>query len=151
MTQPLLVLQPLNLVRPLFILEGRDSALVVGSEALVIVVRRTIPLEVSDGYDRPVDWELLVVHPKTVTVGIGVGEQTGLQDRICRWLDTGNKMRRRESRLLDLSEVVLGVLVENNLPKRTKGELSVRPDLGEVKDVVAEFFSLFWSHSLLRV
>ena len=41
-------------------------------------------------------------------------------------------MRGRESRLLDLSKVILGIFIENNLPKLAEGEVLVRPDLSEV-------------------
>ena len=130
MTQPLLMPQPLCLIRPLLVLKRRDRARVVGSEPLVVIIRRTIPVEVGDRNDRLVDRELLVIHPETMAMSIRVGEQTGLQDRICRWLDTGNKMRGRESSLLDLGEVVLGVLIENDLSKFAEGEIFVGPDLG---------------------
>lgn len=130
MTQPLLMLEPLSLVWPRLVLKGRDRARVVGSEPLVVVIPRATPLEVGDRNDRLVDRELLVIHTETMAVSIRVGEQTGLQDRICRWLDTGNKVRGRESSLLNLSEVVLGVLVKNNLPKLAEGEVLMGPDLG---------------------
>ena len=74
MTQPLLVLHPLGLVWPLLVLKGRDRAWVVGSEPLVVVVRRTVPLEVGDGNGRLVDWELLVIYTETMAMGVGVGE-----------------------------------------------------------------------------
>ena len=125
MAQPLLVFQPLRLVWPLRVLKGRDRARVVGSEALVVVIRRTVPLEVCDRNDRLIDRELLVIHTETMAVSVGVGEQAGLQNRVCRWLDTGNRVRRRESSLLDLSEVVFGVLVKNDLSKLAEGEILV--------------------------
>lgn len=126
------MLQPLGLVGPLLVLKGRDRARVVGSEPLVVVVHRAIPLEVGNGDDRLVDWELLVICTETMALGVWIGEQTGLQDRVCRWFDTGNKVRGRESRLFNLSEIVLGILIEDNLPKLTEGEVLMRPDFGEV-------------------
>ena len=87
------MLQPLCLVRPLLVLERRDRARVVGPEPLVVIIRRTVPMEVCDRNDRLVDRELLVIHPKTMAVSIRVGEQAGLQDRICGWLDTGDEVR----------------------------------------------------------
>lgn len=38
-------------------------------------------------------------------------------------LDSGNEVRRRESDLLDLGEVVLGVLVQGKLSDRAEREL----------------------------
>lgn len=150
MAQPLFVLQPFRLVWPLLVPKGANRAWVMGSETLVIIICRSVSLKVGDGDYRLVDRELLVVHAKTMTLGIGVGEQTSLKDRICRWLDSGDKMGGRESNLFNLSEVVLGVLVEHEFPKLAEREVLLRPDLGEVKDIVTEFLCLFWSHSLLR-
>lgn len=59
-------------------------------------------------------------------------------------------MRRREGRLLDLCEVVLGVFVEDEFSKLAEREVLLGPDLGQVKDVVTEFLSLLRRHSLLR-
>jgi len=42
---------------------------------------------------------LLVVDTKTVAMGIRVGEEPRLEDGICRGLDVGDEMRRRESGL----------------------------------------------------
>ena len=81
-TKPLLMLHPFSLVRPLLILKRIDRARVVWSRTLIVVARRAVPLEVGDGNNRLVDWELLVVHTEAMTVGIGVREQTGLQDRV---------------------------------------------------------------------
>ena len=149
-TQPLLVLEHLCLVRARLILKRRDRARVVGSEPLVVVIRRTISMEIGDRNDGFVDRELLVIHAETVAVSVRVREQTGLQDWIRRRLDTRNKVRRREGRLLDLCEVILGVLVEDKLSELAEREVLVGPDLGQVKDVVTEFLSLLRRHSLLR-
>ena len=104
--------------------------MIIGSETLVVIISRSIPLKVGDGDYGFVDWELLVIYAKSVTLGIGVGEQTGLQDRICRWLDTRNKMGGRESSLFNLSKVVLGILVENDSSEWTERKFMVWPDLG---------------------
>ena len=79
--------------------QGVNATLVVGAAALGNVGSGTIPLEVVDRGDRRVDGELLIVNTKTVAVGIRVGEEPGLEDRICRRLDVGDEMRRRESSL----------------------------------------------------
>ena len=76
-------------------------------------------------------------------MGVGVREQTGLEDGIRRGLDAGHEVRGRERGLLDLGEVVLHVLVEDELADRAERELVVRPDLGQVQDVVAELLGLW--------
>lgn len=84
---------------PSSILQRLDAALVVGTATLRNEGSRTIALEVVDGDDRCVDRELLVVDTETVAVGIRVGEETGLKNRIGRWLDVWDKVRRRECSL----------------------------------------------------
>jgi hypothetical protein len=79
--------------------QGVNAALVVGAAALGNVGSGTIPLEVVDRDDRRVDGELLIVDTKTVAMGVGVREEPGLEDGICRGLDVGDEMRRRESGL----------------------------------------------------
>jgi len=125
-----------------------DAALVVGTAPLGDECGRAIALEVVNGHDGCVDWELLVVDSETMAVGIRVREETRLEDGVGRWLDVWNEVRRRESSLFDLCEVVLRVLVENQSTDGAEWELGVWPDLGEIKDIVAEFLSLFRSHSL---
>ena len=85
-----------------------------------------------------------------VPVSVRVGEETGLKDGVGRGLDTGHKVGWRERGLLDLSEVVVGVLVESDLADGAKRELRVRPDLGQVQDVVPELLGLLGGHGLLQ-
>jgi hypothetical protein len=54
-----------------------------------------------------------------------------------------------ETNLFNLGEIVLGVLVEYELPNRAKRVFSMRPDFGKVEDVVAEILSLLRGHGLL--
>jgi hypothetical protein len=125
-----------------------DAALVVGAAALRNECARSIALEVVDRDDRLVDWELLVVGAETVTVSIRVREETRLEDGIRRRLDEWDKVGGREGSLLNLGEVILRVLIQDELSNRTKGELCVRPDLGEIEDVPAEVLGLLWGHRL---
>ena len=67
------------LIRLLLVREGNKTALVVGTPALVLESHKSIALEVSNGDKRLVDWELLIVGTDTVTVGVRVREETGLQ------------------------------------------------------------------------
>lgn len=85
----------LTLERTLFgsICKGLNTALVVGSAPLRMEGHRTITLEVGNFGDGCVDWQLLVVHAETMTMGVWVREQTGLKDRIGRRLDVWNEVR----------------------------------------------------------
>lgn len=89
----------INMTRPARICERTDRALVVGPVALVNKGHSTIALEVVDGDDGSVDGKLLVVDAETVTVGIGVGEETRLKDRVGGGFDVGNEVGRREGGL----------------------------------------------------
>jgi hypothetical protein len=77
-----------------------DGALVVGPVALVDERHRSIALEVGDGNDRSVDGELLVVGTETVAVGVGVGEETGLEDGVGGRLDIGDHVGGRKGGLM---------------------------------------------------
>lgn len=66
------MLEQLGFVRARLILKRRDRARVVGSEPLVVKIRRTISVEVCGGNDGPVDRELLVIHAKTVALSVRV-------------------------------------------------------------------------------
>ena len=82
---------------------------VVWSSPLVEESHRTVSLEVSHLVrdNRLVDGELLVVNTDSVSVSIGVGEESGLENRVGRWFDTWNHVRWVESGLFDFGKVVL--------------------------------------------
>lgn len=130
------------------IIQGVDTARVVGAVALGDERCCAIALEVVNRVYGCIDRELLIVDSKTVAVGVWIREETGLEDRVGGWLDVRDKMGRRESDLLDLCKVILRVLVENELADGAQWEFRMRPDLGEIQDIVAEFLSLFGSHGL---
>jgi len=146
MAQPPLVLNVL--ITLLLVSQRSDAALVVGSRALADESAPSVPLEIGNRNHRRINRQLLVIHTKTMTVCIRVREQTRLEHRVCGRLDTRNGMRRRESSLFDLREVILRILVENEFPDRLEWIIFVRPDLGQIEDVVAEFLCLVGSHGL---
>ena len=80
--------------------ERLDGALVVGTVALRNKGSRAVTLEVGNGGRGCVDRKLLVVNTKTVAMSVRVREQARLQDRICRGLNVGNHMGRREGSLV---------------------------------------------------
>ena len=131
------------------VLVGTEGGWVVGVGAVVAVhVHVAVTLPGGEGPHGTVDGDLFVVAAKTVAVGVGVGEETGLQHGIGGGLDTRDHVRWRESRLLDLGEVVLGVLVEGELAETTQGHLGLGPDLGQIEDVPAELLSLLRAQGL---
>lgn len=88
-----------------------DTGQVVGSSTLVEDGHLTISLEVAHLVrdDRLVDGKLLVVGSDSVSVSIGVREESRLKDRVGGRLDTGDHVRWVESDLFDLGKVVLPV------------------------------------------
>ena len=72
--------------------EGLNRALVVRPVTLRDEGGRSVALEVGNGVEWCVDWQLLVVRAKTVAVCVGVREETRLQDGICGRLDVGDEV-----------------------------------------------------------
>lgn len=129
--------------------EGSEAGRVVRVRAIVAVhIHRAVTLEGVERLQRAVDGDLLVVDTQAVAVGVWVREETRLQDRVGRRLDTRDHVRGRERHLLDLSEVVLRVLVQSDLAKAAQRHLSLRPDLGQVEDVPAELLRLLRAENL---
>lgn len=126
-----------------------NRALIVGPAALVDVRLRAVSLEVSNRSHRSVNRKLLVVGAETMTVGVRIREETGLQNGICGRLDVRNEVRGREGSLLDFREVVLRVLVENEFPDRSKREFGMGPHFRQVENIVSEVLSLLRCHGLL--
>lgn len=87
----------------LLVSEGLNRRDVVGTRSLVVAEsHEPISLEVGDGVDGSVDRKLSVVGAETVAMRVGVREETGLEDRISRGLDTFDEVGRGEGDLLDL-------------------------------------------------
>jgi hypothetical protein len=150
------------------IIQWFDAALVVREAALRDVGSRSITLEVDDRNNRSIDRQLLIVGTKTMAVSIRVREKTGLEDWVGRRFNVRNEMGRRKSSLLwknqiclltdkkgayllNLSEVVLWVFIENKLPDRAERIIPVGPDFCKIKNVVTEFLSLLRRHGLLTI
>lgn len=96
-----------------------------------------------DGHNRTVDGQLLKVRSSvTVDLRVEVREQTALQQRVLREVNTTNNMTRLEHDLLNLSEVVDRVGIELQHTERLqRGEL-LGDDLGRVEDIKVEARSL---------
>lgn len=128
---------------------GSAGSGVVGESTKVTVDSgRTITLEGVESVVGAVDRDLLVVDTESVSLGIGVREETSLEDRVGRGLDTRDEVGRRESSLLNLSEVVLGVLVKSPLTDLAERVVSMGPDLGKIEDAEGSSLSLLGGHGL---
>src|SRR6266850_1279487 len=122
----------------------------MGTSALANKRPSPVTLEVCDGYDRGVDWELLIIDTETVAVRVGVREEPALQDWVGTWLNAGHSVGRRKCSLFYLRKVILRVLIQYDLADRAEREFAMRPYFGQVQDVVAEVFRLLRGHRLLR-
>lgn len=61
------------------VLKRTESGWIVGVGAVVAVhAHNTVPLVGAEGLERAVNWDRLGVTAQTVTVGVRVGEETGL-------------------------------------------------------------------------
>lgn len=111
--------------------------LIVGSASLVAVDNHeAVSGAVGNlGTVGAVHGDLVVVSSQSVTLGVGVGEESSLKHLIGRGLDSGNHMAGGEGDLLDLGEVVIGVLVEDQLSDALERVVGMGPHLGNVKDV----------------
>lgn len=99
------------------------------------------------GHEWTVDGDLVEVDSNAMVLCIAVEEHAELEKGIRRVFDTRNHAAGRESRLLDVSVEVLGVLIKNEATKLLHGELISGPNLGDVEGIEAEFIGV----SLLRL
>ena len=68
-----------------------------------------------------------------------------------RFLHTEMQLVGNETKMLtrkQTCEVVLCVFVQNNLAHFSQREFLVRPNLGQIQDIVPEFLRLLWGHGL---
>lgn len=143
---PLLVL--LASLQGLVVVRTEGGGVVGVGSVVTVHVHVAITVPGAERAERAVDGDLLVVAAQTVALGVGVGEEAGLQDWVGRGLHARNHVRGREGGLLNLGEVVLGVLVESELAEAAQRDLTLRPDLGQVKDAPAELLGLLRAQNL---
>jgi hypothetical protein len=81
---------------------------------------------------------------------VAVEPHAVLEKRVWGVLDTRDHGARRESRLLDVTVVVLRVLVQDQATDLVHGEITTRPDLGDIEGIEAklQWVSLFRLHDL---
>ncbi len=123
--------------------------LVMQTTALIaIYAHGTIAMVAVDRATRSVDRNLMVIHPQPVALRIPVGEKTALQHTVWREADARNDIRRRECRLLDILEVVVGIAVELVIADLDQRVVGMRPDLGEVERMVRHLGGVGLRHYL---
>lgn len=113
------------------------TGLIVMSRSLVAIYSsRTISLIVSDSCSIwAVNGDLIVVGSESVTMSVGVREQSSLEHLVVRGFNTWDNVGWSVSNLLGFCEIVLWVLVENEFSNRDKWIVAVRDNLGHIEDV----------------
>ena len=98
-----------------------------------------VALEVAHRADRPVDGDLVEVGPaQPDELGVDVGEQAALQQRIGREVDAGHDVAGMEGDLLGLGEEIDRVLVQHHAADRRERNDLLGDDLGRIEDVEVE-------------
>lgn len=102
---------------------------------MVVESHLSVPLEVTslEASARIIDWELLIVDTDAVTTSVEIGEETGLEDWVCRRFDSGRHAGGAEGSLLDFREIIDAILVEDELANLPALELLLRPNMGEIE------------------
>ena len=105
-----------------------------------MVVRAiAVALVVVDRRERAVDRELGEVRAADAAeLGVDVGEQAALQQRIVGEVDAGHDVAGMERDLLGLGEEVVGVAVERQLADAAHRNQLLGDELGGVEQVEAE-------------
>jgi hypothetical protein len=122
---------------------------VVGFTSIVTLEGHTITLVVwNAGSVRAVDGDLIVVSSKSVSLSVGVREETTLEHLVERSFNSGNQVRRRESGLFSFSVVVFGVAVKDQLTNINQRVVAVGPDLGNIVDIESVVCGVSDGHDL---
>ncbi len=99
--------------------------------------------------DRPVDRQLGEVRAaEPDQLGIQVGEQPGLQQRVVREVDAGDDVLYAERHLLGLGEEIVGVAVEHQPSHRPHRHPLLRNDLRRVEKIEVKRVLVGFRHEL---
>jgi len=95
-----------------------------------------------------VDWDLIIVSTKSVSVGVGVIQKSSLEHSVIAGLNSRDQVGGCEGGLLCLSVIVGGVAVEHNLSDWDQWVVTVGPHFCDIKNIESIFFSIFLRHNL---
>ncbi len=99
-------------------------------------VQLTVLIAVVDRHLRPIDRQAHAIGTNAVHLGVGIGEQTALQQTVLGRLDTRHEIGRRHGDLLGFLEDVVRIPVQHHLADLALGH--VRPDLGGIQRIEFE-------------
>ena len=139
-----------RLAEPVVLYRSVERVRLVESVRVLLVVveepHRTVLVVVVDRTLRRVDRQCFVVRPKTVPVGVRVGEYPRLEHLVRRETDPGHDVRWRERELLDLGKVVVGVAVQLKDADLDQRVVAVRP----TTLAASAFVQCLWPCSVLK-
>ena len=95
-----------------------------------------------------VDWDLLVVWSKSMSVSIWVIDESSLEHLAVGCLDTWDEVGWGEGGLLSLSVEVLWVAVQGDLSNLLEWVVAVWPDLSDIVDIKSVGISILFWHDL---
>ncbi len=135
------VVERAHLVEAVGMIVGAAAAVAVETQPAVAMIMAHFVMRLIDG-------DLMVVDAQTITMRIGVGEEAALQHAIGRKAQAGHDRRRRERRLLDVGEVVVGVAIEDDLAHFHTRIVLMRPHFGDVEWIDIGVDRLRFRHDL---
>ena len=103
------------------------------------VLHRPVPVKVHDRTNGPINRQLLEISPQPTQLRIKVREVSPLQEGVIAKPNPRDNMRGAKCRLLRLSEELIDVPVEDNLPDVLNWDEVLRPQLGSVENIKVEF------------
>lgn len=95
-----------------------------------------------------VNWNLIVICTKSVSVGIDVVKQPSLQQPVIRWLYPRYHMGWGEGHLLCLCMEVINVLIQSELSNFDERVVTMRPYFSGVVDIKSVALSILKWHDL---
>ena len=89
--------------------------------------------------ERPVDRQLGEIRSDPAKLGVDVGEQSPLQQRIVGEVDAGHDVAGVKGDLLGLGEIVVGIAIERHLADAAHRHEFLGDELGRIEEVKVEF------------
>ncbi|CCJ84202.1 hypothetical protein BN133_579 [Cronobacter dublinensis 582] len=135
-----------RLPRPVIVNRVR---LVVGRIGVDIHPVHAVALEIMVRAGRAVNRDFVEVRPaEAAYLGVGVGEQTPLQQRIVREIEPRHNMPRMERRLFVFRKEVIRVAVQHHFADQLHRHQLFRDKLGGIQQVEVEFKLIFFRDEL---
>ena len=97
---------------------------------------------------RAVNWDLVVVGAKSVSMSVRVVQKSALKHPVIAWFDSGHQVRRSKCGLFSLSVIISGVAVQHQLANWDQGVVRVRPYFGDIVNIESVLKGVLFWHGL---